>query len=33
MGGCGASSYKQMEGGWDRGFPEGKQGKGVRFEM
>jgi hypothetical protein len=24
---------KQGEGGWDRGFSEGKPGKGITFEM
>jgi len=31
--GWGAPSYKQGEGGWYRGFPEGKLGKGIIFEM
>jgi hypothetical protein len=31
--GGGAPSEKQGEGGWDRGLPEGKLGKGITFEM
>ena len=26
-------SYKQGDGGWDRGFPERKPGKGITFEI
>ena len=29
----GASSQKQREGGWYKGFPEGKPEKGITFEM
>jgi hypothetical protein len=29
----GAVSLMQGNGGWDRGFPEGKPGKGATFEM
>jgi len=29
----GAPSQKQREGGWDKGFAEGKPGKGITFEM
>jgi hypothetical protein len=29
----GAPSQKQRERRWDRGFLEGKQGKGITFEM
>jgi hypothetical protein len=28
-----APSKKQGEGGWDRGFLEGKPGKGITLEM
>jgi hypothetical protein len=34
VGGCGgAPSEKQREERWDRGFPEGKPGKEITFEM
>jgi hypothetical protein len=31
--GRGSPSEKQREEEWDRGFPEGKPGKGIIFEM
>ena len=31
--GRGALSQRQREGGWDRGFPKGRPGKGKTFEM
>jgi hypothetical protein len=31
--GGGAPSERQREGRWDRGFPEGRPGKKVTFEM
>ena len=31
--GGGAPSQKQGERGWNRGFPEGKPGKVITFEM
>lgn len=33
VGGQGTPSQKQGEWGWDRGFLEGKAGKGMMFEM
>ena len=29
----GEHPYRNRGGGWDKGFAEGKQGKGVTFEM
>jgi hypothetical protein len=31
--GLGAPSERQREGAWDRGFPEGRTGKEITFEM
>jgi hypothetical protein len=33
VGGWGSTLIEAGRGGWDRGFPEGKLGKGITFEM